>query len=45
MSRIAKAAALTLGAGAVVLGGAGLASADADAHGVAKNSPASSPAT
>ncbi|WP_030683973.1 chaplin [Streptomyces sp. NRRL B-1347] len=39
MSRIAKAAALTLGAGAVVLGGAGLASADADAHGAAKGSP------
>ncbi|MEI5098878.1 chaplin [Streptomyces sp. PmtG] len=39
MSRIAKAAALTLGAGAVVLGGAGLAMADADAHGKAIGSP------
>ncbi|GHE49235.1 hypothetical protein GCM10018785_18500 [Streptomyces longispororuber] len=39
MSRIAKAAALTLGAGAVVLGGAGMASADADASGAAAHSP------
>ncbi|WP_282794788.1 chaplin [Streptomyces sp. CC224B] len=39
MSRIAKAAALTLGAGAVVLGGAGMASADAGASGAAAHSP------
>ncbi|MEU1014750.1 chaplin [Streptomyces sp. NPDC005900] len=39
MSRIAKVAALTLGTGAVVLGGAGLASADAGAQGTAVNSP------
>ncbi|EPH42772.1 hypothetical protein STRAU_4160 [Streptomyces aurantiacus JA 4570] len=39
MSRIAKAAAVTLGAGAVVLSGAGLASADAGAQGKAVGSP------
>ncbi|QEU94294.1 chaplin [Streptomyces kanamyceticus] len=39
MSRIAKAAAVTLGTGAVVLGGAGLAMADAGAHGEAAGSP------
>ncbi|ATL27861.1 chaplin [Streptomyces formicae] len=39
MSRIAKAAAVTLGTGAVVLGGAGLAMADAGAHGEAVGSP------
>ncbi|MGA4840780.1 chaplin [Streptomyces sp. G45] len=39
MSRIAKAAALTLSAGAVVLGGSGMAMADADASGKATNSP------
>ncbi|MEU4796324.1 chaplin [Streptomyces sp. NPDC023327] len=39
MSRIAKAAAITIGTGAVVLAGAGLASADAGAQGSAVNSP------
>ncbi|MFD9904421.1 chaplin [Streptomyces sp. NPDC059063] len=39
MSRIAKAAVATLGAGAVVLGGAAMAMADADASGKATNSP------
>ncbi|MFF8590610.1 chaplin family protein [Streptomyces sp. NPDC015220] len=39
MSRIAKAATIALGTGAVVLGGAGLASAGAGASAVAKNSP------
>lgn len=39
MSRIAKAAAVTLGAGAVVLSGAALASADAGAQGKAVGSP------
>ncbi|MFK4065149.1 chaplin [Streptomyces sp. NPDC029674] len=39
MSRIAKAAAVTLTTGAVVLGGAGMATADAGASGAAANSP------
>ncbi|QEV19289.1 chaplin [Streptomyces alboniger] len=39
MYRIAKAAAATVGTGAVVLGGAGLASADAGAQGQAVGSP------
>ncbi|MEV5979778.1 chaplin [Streptomyces sp. NPDC052114] len=39
MSRIAKVAAVTLGTGAVVLGGAGMALADAGAHGEAVGSP------
>ncbi|MEU3523473.1 chaplin [Streptomyces sp. NPDC038707] len=39
MSRIAKVAAVALGAGAVVVSGAGLALADADAHGAAVGSP------
>ncbi|MEV0318853.1 chaplin [Streptomyces sp. NPDC050658] len=39
MSRIAKAAAVALGTGAVVLGGAGLAAADAGAQGEAVGSP------
>ncbi|MGV9272005.1 chaplin [Streptomyces griseosporeus] len=39
MSRIAKAAAVTLGTGAMVLGGAGLALADAGAQGDAIGSP------
>ena len=39
MSRIAKAAAVALGTGAVVLSGAGLASADAGAEGAAVGSP------
>ncbi|MEU3981351.1 chaplin [Streptomyces sp. NPDC026672] len=39
MSRMAKAAAVALGTGAVVLGGAGLALADADAQGAAVGSP------
>ncbi|WP_369217386.1 chaplin [Streptomyces flavofungini] len=39
MSRIAKVAAATVGAGAVVLGGAGMALADADASGAAVGSP------
>ncbi|MDW4909595.1 chaplin [Streptomyces sp. ADMS] len=39
MSRIAKAAVAALGTGAVVLGGAGMAAADADAHGAAIGSP------
>ncbi|MER6032349.1 MULTISPECIES: chaplin [unclassified Streptomyces] len=38
MSRIAKAAAVALGTGAVVIGGAGLALADAGAEGGALNS-------
>ncbi|MEV5337528.1 chaplin [Streptomyces sp. NPDC052676] len=38
MSRIAKAAGVALGTGAMVLGGAGLASADAGASGAAANS-------
>ena len=39
MSRIAKAAAVALGTGAVVSGGAGLALADAGAQGAAVGSP------
>ncbi|WP_030559640.1 chaplin [Streptomyces aureocirculatus] len=39
MSRIAKAVGVTLGAGAVVLSGAGLAAADAGAQGAAVDSP------
>ncbi|MCX4236551.1 chaplin [Streptomyces sp. NPDC020707] len=39
MSRIAKAAGVVLGTGAVVLSGAGLAMADADAAGSAVGSP------
>lgn len=39
MSRIAKAAGVALGTGAVVLGGAGLAAADAGAQGMAVDSP------
>ncbi|WP_432133085.1 MULTISPECIES: chaplin [unclassified Streptomyces] len=39
MSRIAKATAVAVGTGAMVLGGAALASADADAHGAAVGSP------
>ncbi|MCH0564931.1 MULTISPECIES: chaplin [unclassified Streptomyces] len=39
MSRIAKAAAVTLGTGAVVLSGAGMALADAGAQGEAIGSP------
>ncbi|MEU2619710.1 chaplin [Streptomyces sp. NPDC007157] len=39
MSRIAKAAAVALGTGAVVIGGAGLALADAGANGEAVGSP------
>ncbi|MCL2552234.1 MAG: chaplin [Actinomycetia bacterium] len=39
MSRIAKAAALTIAAGAVLAGGAGVAAADAGAQGVAAGSP------
>ncbi|MBQ0848932.1 chaplin [Streptomyces sp. NPDC057621] len=39
MSRIAKAAVVALGTGAVVLSGAGLAMADADAAGTAVGSP------
>ncbi|WP_105973202.1 chaplin [Streptomyces geranii] len=39
MSRIAKAAVAALGTGAVVLGGAGMASADAGAQGEAVGSP------
>lgn len=39
MSRIAKAAAVAVGTGAVVLSGAGLAIADAGAQGGAVNSP------
>ncbi|KUN28088.1 hypothetical protein AQJ23_09300 [Streptomyces antibioticus] len=39
MSRIAKAAGVALGAGAVALSGAGLAMADAGAHGEAVGSP------
>ncbi|MFD4571270.1 chaplin [Streptomyces sp. NPDC058417] len=39
MSRIAKAAVVALGAGAVMAGGAGLASADAGAQGAAVGSP------
>ncbi|MFB6677171.1 chaplin [Streptomyces sp. NPDC056390] len=39
MSRIAKAAAVALGTGAVVISGAGLAMADAGAHGDAAGSP------
>ena len=39
MSRIAKAAAVAVGTGAVVLSGAGLAMADAGAHGEAVGSP------
>ncbi|MFH8794011.1 chaplin [Streptomyces sp. NPDC017941] len=39
MSRFAKAAAVTLGTGAMVLGGAGLAAADAGAQGAAVGSP------
>ncbi|MEV8016135.1 chaplin [Streptomyces sp. NPDC086554] len=38
MSRIAKAAGVALGTGAVVLGGAGLAAADAGAQGMAVDS-------
>ncbi|MFE5032755.1 chaplin [Streptomyces sp. NPDC056683] len=39
MSRIAKAAVVALGTGAVVIGGAGLALADAGANGEAVSSP------
>ncbi|PZT69455.1 chaplin [Streptomyces sp. SW4] len=39
MSRIAKAAGVALGAGAVMVGGAGLAVADAGAQGAAVHSP------
>ena len=39
MSRIAKAAGVALGTGAVVIGGAGLALADAGANGEAVGSP------
>ncbi|GGT40813.1 chaplin [Streptomyces chromofuscus] len=39
MSRIAKAAGVALGAGAMVLSGAGLAMADAEAEGAAIGSP------
>ncbi|WP_458243839.1 chaplin [Streptomyces sp. MAI_2237] len=39
MSRIAKGLVLTAAAAAAVAGGAGLASADSDAHGVAAHSP------
>ncbi|MBX7546773.1 chaplin [Streptomyces sp. NPDC004232] len=39
MSRIAKAAVVALGTGAVVIGGAGLALADAGAEGAAVGSP------
>ncbi|MFG2927205.1 chaplin [Streptomyces achromogenes] len=39
MSRIAKAATVALGAGAVVISGSGLALADAGAHGAAVGSP------
>ncbi|GGY17089.1 chaplin [Streptomyces minutiscleroticus] len=39
MSRIAKAAGVALGAGAVVISGAGLALADSDAQGAAIGSP------
>ncbi|AYN41289.1 chaplin [Streptomyces dangxiongensis] len=39
MSRIAKGLVLTSAAVAAVAGGAGVASADSDAHGVAANSP------
>jgi hypothetical protein len=39
MSRIAKAAGIALGTGAMVLGGAGLAAADATAEGAALHSP------
>ncbi|MGW2343657.1 chaplin [Streptomyces sp. NPDC001661] len=39
MSRIAKAAAVAVGTGAVVLSGAGLAMADAGAQGAATHSP------
>ncbi|MDO0927655.1 chaplin [Streptomyces sp. TG1A-8] len=39
MSRIAKAAAVALGTGAVLIGGAGLALADAGAEGAAVGSP------
>ncbi|MFD0417639.1 chaplin [Streptomyces sp. NPDC127108] len=37
--KMKKMAVVVLGAGALVLGGAGLASADSDAAGVAQNSP------
>ncbi|MEV6950365.1 chaplin [Streptomyces sp. NPDC051183] len=39
MSRVLKSAALALAAGALLLGGASVASADAEAHGVAVGSP------
>ncbi|MFI7318176.1 chaplin [Streptomyces venezuelae] len=39
MSRIAKAAAVTLSTGAVLIGGAGMATADAGAQGAAIGSP------
>ncbi|WP_405998824.1 chaplin [Streptomyces sp. NBC_00829] len=39
MSRIAKAAAVVAGTGAILAGGAGMAAADAGAHGVAAHSP------
>lgn len=39
MSRITKAATVALGAGAVVVGGAGMATADSGAHGAAVHSP------
>ncbi|MEV7682044.1 chaplin [Streptomyces sp. NPDC088341] len=39
MSRIAKATAVLVGTGAVLVGGAGMAAADAEAEGVAVGSP------
>ncbi|MGW6460797.1 chaplin [Streptomyces sp. NPDC055078] len=39
MSRIAKAAAVVAGSGAILAGGAGMAVADAGAHGAAAHSP------
>ncbi|MGV9454732.1 chaplin [Streptomyces sp. NPDC003635] len=39
MSRIAKTAAVAVGTGAMVIGGAGMALADAGAHGKAEHSP------
>ncbi|MEU9732600.1 chaplin [Streptomyces sp. NPDC048002] len=39
MSRIAKAAAVAMGTGAMVVGGAGMALADAGANGMAEHSP------
>ncbi|MER5767673.1 chaplin [Streptomyces sp. NPDC001985] len=39
MSRFAKAAAVVAGSGALLVGGAGMATADAGAHGAATHSP------